>query len=217
LTPEARQRLAALVEFSELGAGFRIAAMDLEIRGAGEFLGARQSGHITAVGFEMYAEMLERAVRQQQGLPLPQPPEPVSINLGIEVFLPEETIPHPGHRLEIYKRLSRAETLEEIRAIMEEAEDRFGKLPPPAKNLFRQVELRVVAQEQGAIAIDWAGDAVAVRYGERPKIDGERVIQLLQRDDQVRMTAGGVLRLKVADPRADRIAAASLALRKLAS
>ncbi len=217
LTPEARQRLAALVEFSELGAGFRIAAMDLEIRGAGEFLGARQSGHITAVGFEMYAEMLERAVRQQQGLPLPQPPEPVSINLGIEVFLPEETIPHPGHRLEIYKRLSRAETIDEIRAIMEEAEDRFGKLPPPAKNLFRQAELRVVAQEQGAIAIDWAGDAVAVRYGERPKIDGERVIQLLQRDDQVRMTAGGVLRLKVADPRADRIAAASLALRKLAS
>ncbi len=217
LTPEARQRLAALVEFSELGAGFRIAAMDLEIRGAGEFLGARQSGHITAVGFEMYAEMLEKAVRRLQGLPLPEAPEPVTINLGLPAFIPEEVIPHPGQRLEIYKRLSRADTVDEIRAIMEETEDRFGRLGEPARNLFRQAELRVLAQEQGAVSIDWAGDAVAVRYGERPKVDGERVIQLLQRDDQVRMTAAGVLRLKVTDPRADRIAAASLALRKLAS
>ncbi|MCU0225043.1 MAG: DEAD/DEAH box helicase [Acidobacteria bacterium] len=217
LTPEARQRLAALVEFSELGAGFRIAAMDLEIRGAGEFLGARQSGHITAVGFEMYAELLEKAVRRLQGLPLPEAPEPVTINLGLPAFIPEEAIPHPGQRLEIYKRLSRADTIDEIRAIMEEAEDRFGRLGEPARNLFRQAELRVLAQEQGAVSIDWAGDAVAVRYGERPKVDGERVIQLLQRDDQVRMTAAGVLRLKVSDPRADRIAAASLALRKLAS
>ena len=87
-------------------------------------------------------------------------------------------IPHPGQRLEIYKRLSRADTVDEIRAIMEETEDRFGRLAESARNLFRQAELRVLAQEQGAVSIDWAGDAVAVRYGGRPKVDGERVIRL---------------------------------------
>ncbi len=96
LTAEARRRLAALVEFSDLGAGFRIAALDLEIRGAGEFLGARQSGHIAAVGFEMYAGMLEREVRRLRGEALPHAPEPVAINLGVPALIPESLVPVPG-------------------------------------------------------------------------------------------------------------------------
>ncbi|MBP7146595.1 MAG: transcription-repair coupling factor [Acidobacteria bacterium] len=217
MTPEARRRLAALAEFSELGSGFRIAALDLEIRGAGELLGARQSGHIAAIGFDLYVQMLERAVRQLQGLPLPEPPEPVSINLGLPAHLPEDYVPHAGQRLEIYKRLSAAERPDEVRNVMEETQDRFGRLPEPARNLFRVAELRILAAEHGAVAVDWAEDGIAVRFGGKPRIDTERIVELLQRDPEVRLSPSGVIRLRVGDPRADRIAAASLALRRLAS
>jgi len=217
LTADARRRLAALVEFSDLGAGFRIAAMDLEIRGAGELLGARQSGHIAAVGFEMYARLLEEAVRKLRGEPPGEEPEPVAINLGIEAFLPEDYVPEPGHRLEVYKRLSRAATEEELRDLEEEVRDRFGRPPEPVRNLFRVAALRLAAAAQGAVAIDWLGDAVAVRYGEQPRVAPERIVRLVQEDPDVRLSPTGVVRVRVMDPGMDRVAAASLALRKMAS
>ena len=217
LTADARRRLAALVEFSDLGAGFRIAAMDLEIRGAGELLGARQSGHIAAVGFEMYARLLEEAVRKLRGEETGQEPEPVAINLGVEAYLPEDWVPEPGHRLEVYKRLSRAASEEELRALEEEVRDRFGRLPDPARNLFRVAALRIAAAAQGAVAIDWLGDAVAVRYGDRPRVTPERIVRLVQEDPDVRLSPAGVVRVRVHDPSMDRIAAASLALRRMVS
>ncbi len=216
LTGDARRRLSALVEFSELGAGFRIAALDLEIRGAGDFLGARQSGHIAAVGFELYVQMLEEAVARQKGEAPEVTAEPVVLNLGVDAHLPQAYLPEPGQRLEVYKRLSGAETRAEIRALQAETEDRFGRLPEPTRTLFRLAELRVLAADQGATGIDWAGDAIAVRYGENPRLDTERLIKLLESDSGVHMTAGGVLRLRVSDPRADRIAGAKLALARLA-
>lgn len=215
LTAEARRRLTALVEFSELGSGFRVAALDLEIRGAGEFLGARQSGHIAAVGFEMYNEMLERAVKMLKGEVLPEPPEPVTVNLGIPAHLPGERIPDAGQRLAIYKRLSSAESEAEIQLLREETVDRYGKLDEPAETLFRLAELRLIAASQGAVSIDWAGDGIVVRYGKRPKLDTERLIGLLQEDGNVRMTSAGLLKLRVPDVEADRIAAARVALRRL--
>ncbi len=216
LSSDARRRLAALVEFTELGSGFRIAALDMEIRGAGEFLGARQSGHISAVGFELYAQLLEHAVRRLSGQPLPAPREPVAINLDVAAHLPEDYVPDPGQRLAVYKRLSSAEHVEEVRALLEETEDRFGPLPDAARNLFRIGELRIAAEAQGAVSIDWSGDAVSVRFGERPKLDADRLISLVRTDSGVRLSPAGVVRLRVPDPRADRIAAASLALKKLA-
>ncbi|UCF67491.1 MAG: transcription-repair coupling factor [Acidobacteriota bacterium] len=215
LTAEARRRLAALVEFTELGAGFRIAALDLEIRGAGELLGARQSGHIAAVGFEMYVQMLEHAVGELRGQPRPAHPDPVSINLGVESYLPEQYVPEPGHRLEIYKRLSVAESPAEVSELYGETEDRFGRPPEPARNLFRLSELRIAATMQGAVSIDWAEDGVAVRYGERPQLDADRLVRLLQEDDGVRMTPSGVLRLALPEAGDDRISAATRALRRL--
>jgi transcription-repair coupling factor (superfamily II helicase) len=215
LTPEARRRLGALVEFSDLGAGFRIAALDLEIRGAGELLGARQSGHIAAVGFEMYIGMLERAVRELRGQPIEHAPEPVSVNLGVEAHLPESLVPDPGQRLAIYKRISAAEHSDEVAALAEEAADRFGQLPEAARNLFRIARVRLEAAAQGAVSIDFADGFIAVRYGERPRVDADKIVDLLQRDPDVRVSPTGVVRLRVPDPRADRIAAASLALRKL--
>jgi transcription-repair coupling factor (superfamily II helicase) len=216
LTEDARKRLSALVEFSDLGAGFRIAALDLEIRGAGEFLGAQQSGHIAAVGFELYIGMLERAVRRLQGEELDHAPEAVSINLGIPAFVPDDLVPEAGQRLALYKRLSAAMSPEEVDALREELADRYGKLPEPARNLFRQARLRLVAAAQGAVSIDWADGAIAVRYGERPKVDADKIVSLMKQDSGVRITPGGVVRMRVPDERADRVAAASLALRKLA-
>ncbi|MDQ7086488.1 MAG: helicase-related protein [Acidobacteriota bacterium] len=215
LTSEARARLSALVEFSELGSGFRIAAMDLEIRGAGEFLGSRQSGHIAAVGFEMYNQMLEDEVRRLRGEVIEQPPEPVTINLGLAASLPETMIPDSGQRLAIYKRLGAAESEAEIEDLREETEDRYGRLPAEAETLFRIAELRLMAQRQGAVSIDWAGDGIVVRYGSRPRLDAERLVGLLREDEGVRMTAAGLVKLRVPGEVADRVAAARLALRRL--
>jgi len=216
LTADARRRLAALVEFTELGAGFRIAALDLEIRGAGEFLGARQSGHIAAVGFELYAQLLEKAVRRLSGAEVAPEREAATVNLEVPASLPEEYVGEAGQRLAVYKRLSAAETAAEIAALRDETVDRFGPLPAPAATLFRLAELRVAAEAQGAIAVDWVGDGVTVRYGARPKIDAERLVDLARSDAGVRLSPAGIVKLRVADPRADRIAAAALALRKLA-
>ncbi|RMF73442.1 MAG: transcription-repair coupling factor [Acidobacteria bacterium] len=216
LTAEARRRLAALVEFSDLGAGFRIAALDLEIRGAGEFLGARQSGHIAAVGFEMYARMLEREVRRLRGEELPHAPEPVAINLGVPARIPEELVPVPGERLSIYKRLASAETPGEIDALGAEIEDRFGAPPAEVRNLLRLARLRLEAAAQGAISIDWLDGQVAVRYGERPRVDPDKIVRLMREDDAVRMTPAGIVKFRLPEAGSDRIAAASLALRKLA-
>jgi transcription-repair coupling factor (superfamily II helicase) len=217
LTSEARRRLSAWVEFSELGAGFRVAALDLEIRGAGELLGARQSGHIAAVGFELYVSMLEEAVRAQKGEPAAPHPEPVAINLDVETYLPEELVADAGQRLAIYKRLTVAESAAEIAALAEETEDRFGRLPPAASNMFRLAELRLAAAEQGAVSVDWAGGRISVRYGERPLVDTERIIRLLQQDPDVRMTPTGVLSLGPTLEGGDRIEQALAALRRVAS
>lgn len=217
LTPEARQRLAALVEFSDLGSGFRIAALDLEIRGAGELLGSQQSGHMAAVGFELYVKMLEEAVLRLRGKELPHVPEPVTINLGVPAHLPETLIPIPGHRLAIYKRLTSADTLGEVQTLLDETVDRYGRLPEAAQNLFRSAELRVTAALQGAVQIDWADDAVAIRFGPNPQIDPERVLQLVRRDRNVRLSPGGTIRVRMPDVTGDRLTIALRALQRLAN
>jgi transcription-repair coupling factor (superfamily II helicase) len=215
LTSEARQRLSALVEFTDLGSGFRIAALDLEIRGAGDFLGARQSGHIASVGFEMYAEMLEDAVRRIRGEPEARPPEPVTLRLGVRAELPESHVPSSGQRLSLYKRLSGADDSDTIKRLRAEAEDRFGTLPESAENLFRLAELRLLASEQGATVVEWLGDGVGVRYGTQPNLDAEALVRMLESEPGVGLTPAGLLKIRVPDPRADRITAARLALRRL--
>lgn len=215
LTAEARRRLSALVEFTDLGSGFRIAALDLEIRGAGELLGARQTGHIAAVGFEMYAAMLEDAARRLRGEKELYRPEPVTLRLGVEAGLPPEYVPHSGQRLSIYKRLSQAESREEVEQVRAETVDRFGTTPEAAINLFRLAELRLLASEQGANTVEWVGDGVGVRYGSSPNLDTARLVELLRKDEGVGMTPSGLLKIRVPDPRADRITAARLALRRL--
>lgn len=216
LTPLARRRLLALQEFSELGSGFRVAAMDLEIRGAGELLGARQHGHVAAVGFDLYVKMLERAVRElREGVTLPEETG-ITINLGVAHRLPESYVPEPGLRLQLYHRLSVAETREELEGLRAELRDRFGEPPPPARALFRLAELRLQALSLGVQAVEWSRGTVILRFGPSPKVDPERIIELVRTDSTVSMTPQGAVHLRTPDPKADRIAAASMALRRLA-
>jgi len=168
LGESARKRLEAIAEASELGSGFRIAMRDLEIRGAGELLGARQHGHIAAVGFDLYCRLLAQAVRETKGespelvtsesalaylTPLT---EGVQINLPLPVYLPDDYVPDEPLRLQLYRRLAGLLTEEEIRGMAQELEDRFGDLPEPVVNLLYQLQLKVLAIESGvqAISID---------------------------------------------------------------
>lgn len=148
ISPEAEKKLKAIEEFSELGAGFKIALRDLEIRGAGNILGPQQHGHIQAVGYEMYCQLLESAVKKAKKEPLRIPLE-VSINLRLDAYLPPSYIPDEAVRMEMYRKINRCYSREEIRTVEETLQDRFGTLPPPAENLLTERALRLAAQAYG--------------------------------------------------------------------
>jgi transcription-repair coupling factor (superfamily II helicase) len=154
LTEIARRRLAALKEFSDLGAGFKIAALDLELRGAGNMLGGEQSGHIEAIGFELYTTMLEEAVRKIKGEEDRPAHAGTSINLGISVRIDASYIPEENQRLRMYKRIAGAEdeaTLADVRA---ELQDRYGEPPESVLNLLAAGELRLQCERLGIAQLD---------------------------------------------------------------
>jgi transcription-repair coupling factor (superfamily II helicase) len=144
VTPQAAKRLKAIEEFTELGAGFKIAMRDLEIRGAGNILGTQQSGHIAAVGYELYCQLLENAVRRMKNQPLKTPLE-VNVDLPWPAFLPRDYVPGQRQKIEVYRRLSRIRRLERLDDFRRELRDRFGALPEPAEWLVRLAELRLLA------------------------------------------------------------------------
>src|SRR2546425_3260994 len=145
LSPIARRRLAAIREFSDLGAGFRIAALDLELRGAGNFLGGQQSGHMDALGFDLYTQMLERTVAELRGEAV-EDETTVAINLGVDVAIPEDYVSDMGQRLRTYKRVSSARDEETLSNIGEEIRDRYGRLPESVEQLFGYARLRLLAE-----------------------------------------------------------------------
>jgi transcription-repair coupling factor (superfamily II helicase) len=146
VTPNAVKRLKAIEEFAELGAGFKIALRDLEIRGAGNILGAEQSGHIEAVGYELYCSLLEAAVRSLTNRPDDRPALDASIELSWRAYLPKAYIPGNKVKIELYRRLQRTATLDRLADFRRELVDRFGALPPPAENLLAEAELRIRAE-----------------------------------------------------------------------
>ncbi len=148
VTPNAVKRLKAIEEFTDLGAGFKIALRDLEIRGAGNILGSEQSGHIEAVGYELFCTLLEKAVRKKTGKKEP-PPVECLVEIPWKAWLPKDYV--DGHRVkvELYRRLGRLRTLDRIKDFAQELVDRFGALPPQAENLMRENELRVLAARWG--------------------------------------------------------------------
>jgi transcription-repair coupling factor (superfamily II helicase) len=204
LTETARRRLKALQEFSELGSGFRLAAADLEIRGAGEFLGSRQHGHIASLGFDLYCTMLEHAVADMKGEPIPERP-PVSLHLAIDIKLPESYMPEVGDRLALYKRLSVARDETEVDRLQTETEDRWGHPPQPGRNLFDLARLRLAAERAGVKSIDVVEAKLQVRFGEKVAFDPRRLIDLVARRRGA-VTPSGMVTIPAPDRMGERIA-----------
>jgi transcription-repair coupling factor (superfamily II helicase) len=213
LSDDARKRVKALQEFSELGAGFRLAAADLEIRGAGELLGSRQHGHIAALGFDMYCQLLERAVHELQGEPISER-NPPSLQLGIDIKLPESYLPDSGDRLSLYKRLAQAALTADVDRLQAETEDRFGHLPQAARNLFNMGRLRLIAEEAGVRSVDMAEDKLQIRFHESPPVEPDRVIQVVTRE-QGSLTPSGTLLLPAPARGTDRIECVAQVLQRI--
>jgi transcription-repair coupling factor (superfamily II helicase) len=154
LTEIARRRLAALKEFSDLGAGFKIAALDLELRGAGNLLGGEQSGHIEAIGFELYTSMLEEAVRKMKGEEEKPAHAGTSINLGISVRIDSSYIPEENQRLRMYKRIASAESQPALDDVLAEMKDRYSNPPESVMNLLAVGELRLHCERLGIAQLD---------------------------------------------------------------
>jgi len=198
LTPIARRRLAAIREFSDLGAGFRIAALDLELRGAGNLLGGQQSGHMDALGFDLYTQMLERTVAELRGEQV-EDETAVSINLGVDVAIPDSYISDMGQRLRTYKRVSSARDEEMLGAIMTEIEDRYGRIPDSVNNLFDYARLRQAAEAIGVVSIDRIRDGIAVKLAEKARVAPEKLMELIRARSGANFAPSGVLRLELSD------------------
>src|SRR5205085_5183375 len=149
MTPEAKQRLAVLQRFTELGAGFQVATHDLEMRGAGELLGDKQSGAVAAVGFETYARILEEAVAELKGEPI-KPEHDPEIAVDVPAFLPDDYVPDTGQRLDFYRRFAQARDEDEVRATLHELQDRYGELPDEAVLLGEVMIDKTLARALGA-------------------------------------------------------------------
>lgn len=202
LSPIARRRLAAIREFSDLGAGFRIAALDLELRGAGNLLGGQQSGHMDALGFDLYTQMLERTVAELRGESV-EDETSVSINLGADVAIPEDYISDMGQRLRTYKRVSSARDEETLSVIRAEVEDRYGRLPESVEGLFSYARLRRLAEEIGVISIDKTATGIAIKLSEKARVAPERLLALLSEREGASFSPSGVLRLEFSEEEMD--------------
>ncbi len=179
LTPAAEKRLQTIFEASELGAGFRIAMKDLEIRGAGNLLGAEQSGHIAAVGFDLYCQMLSESIKQMRALQSGQEPAEVFkaqapsvvLDLPLTAYIPDSYVPDLTTRLDIYKRLARAADQAEAGQVGEELVDRFGKLPKPVENLLYLLNVKLLAGQLGVESINKEQEQIVIRFGEGHGLD----------------------------------------------
>ena len=198
ITPIARRRLSAIREFSDLGAGFRIAALDLELRGAGNILGGQQSGHLDALGFDLYTKMLERTIGELRGDEIADETS-VSINLGVDVSIPKDYIFDASQRLRTYKRIASAESEAALAQIHAEVEDRYGSIPYSVENLFAYGRLRKLAENMGIISIDKAADSLAIKLGENAKVDPEKLMALVSENESASFSPSGILRVEIGD------------------
>ena len=204
LTPIARRRLAAIREFSDLGAGFRIAALDLELRGAGNILGGQQSGHMEALGFDLYTQMLERTVAELRGDDV-EDETSVTLNLGIDVAIPDDYISDMGQRLRTYKRVSSARDDFTLTSIRDETADRYGRIPASVDRLFDYARLRRLAEEMAVLSIDKTPDGAALKFSEKARISPEKLGNFVAHQEGSIFTPAGVLKLVLSEDEQDEI------------
>ena len=179
ISSDARERLRVLQEISELGAGFRIATHDMEIRGAGDMLGNRQSGTVTEIGFELYNQMLEETIARMRGEESVEKVEP-EINLKVPAFIPEAYVKDAGQRLVIYKKLTQAESEEDVLDVQNEVLDRFGKYPLATSYLFEIMKLRVMLKKLVVRQIDFDGRAVIISFHPRTPASPDTIIGMMR-------------------------------------
>ena len=220
LQPDARRRLEAVVRFSELGSGFHVASQDLEIRGAGEILGARQSGQIQAIGFEAYSRILSEAVAELKGQPIVHETDP-EIAFDLPAFLPDTYVEDTGQRLDLYRRLSSAGDIDEVESVMEEIRDRFGEPPEEAVNLGYVMACKTYGRRLHALALELRGPKLSVRLGPTTPLSPEVAASLAaQTDGRLRLASGDriVIALpEVTGKRRVQLEAAREGLRELTS
>ncbi|MEO8033584.1 MAG: transcription-repair coupling factor, partial [Acidobacteriota bacterium] len=192
LTGDARKRLAAIQEFSDLGAGFRIAARDLEIRGAGNLLGGEQSGEIAAVGFEMYTRLLEETIREMRGERIEEEVQ-TSMNLGVDIYIPKNYVTEENLRMTFYKKIASAQSEQRIEDIRNEMRERFGALPPNVENLLRFVKVKHFAQAMGVVSIVREGARGVMKLTANAKVDPNKLLRLIGENPDVRFSPNGVL------------------------
>jgi transcription-repair coupling factor (superfamily II helicase) len=197
LNPEAQKRLKALMEFTELGSGFKIALHDLQIRGAGNMLGAAQSGHIAEVGYELYLQLLEDEVNRLKGEPLDLTPDP-ELHLPVAAYLPETYIPDIDQRLMMYRRLSGRLTKPEIDGIAEELLDCYGPLTPEAANLLEVVQAKSILRDIGIKRLDMSDGLITVTFADGNHIDQTKLIsEVLKSPRRYKLIPGNQLRVRL--------------------
>jgi transcription-repair coupling factor (superfamily II helicase) len=196
LTPIARRRLAALKEFSDLGAGFKIAALDLELRGAGNLLGGEQSGHLAAVGFELYTQMLERAVREMKGEAGAEVTE-IQLNLGLNIRIPSDYIKEENQRLRMYKRVAGVETESQLHDVRAELIDRYGETPRAVRNLLAYAALKLQAMRVGANAIERKREFMSIKFSPKASIDPGKLARFVASQRGTQFTPDGTLKFSI--------------------
>jgi transcription-repair coupling factor (superfamily II helicase) len=197
LSAVARKRLSAIREFSDLGSGFRIAALDLEIRGAGNLLGGQQSGHIDAVGFEMYMKLLEETIRELKGEDLEDDVRAV-VNLKVDFRLPEAYVPDMNQRLSIYRRIAGARSEDEIAGVVDEVRDRYGVPPTALLNLADYARIRVLADRLGIETLDRDASGVVLRFRDKKTgVDPVRLLAMVRERPDLTLLPPSGLRLSL--------------------
>ena len=220
LTKLAQRRLDAIQQMEELGSGFYLAMHDLEIRGAGEVLGDNQSGDMTEIGFQLYSDMLNEAVRCLKSGKEPDLAAPLSstteINLHVPALLPADYCGDVHERLSLYKRLANCKAADAVDDLQEEMIDRFGKLPDPAKALIETHRLRIAAKPVGIVKIDAHGESALLQFEPKPPIDPMRIITLIQKNRHIKLNGQDKLRITASMPDlAARVAQVKTTIRAL--
>jgi transcription-repair coupling factor (superfamily II helicase) len=198
LSAVAKKRLAAIKEFSDLGSGFRVAALDLEIRGAGNLLGGEQSGHIETVGFEMYMKLLEQTVRELKGEELDDDVR-ATVNLRVDLRIDESYVPDMNQRLMLYRKVAAARREDEIDRVLEEVADRYGPPPDSVLNLADYGRIRVMADRLAVDSIDRDGRTVVLKFRPQARLDPVQLVSLVRQRPELTLVPPAALRLTLGD------------------